>query len=38
MLRQDLSVNLVLDILFGRTSDFYTKAYKDHLIDETYHL
>ena len=37
MLRHDLSVNLLLDILFGRTSDFYTKAYNDHLIDETYH-
>lgn len=36
MLRQDLAVNLLLDILFGRTSDFYTKAYADHLIDETY--
>lgn len=37
MLRQDLAINLLLDILFGRTSEFYTKAYKDHLIDETYH-
>ncbi|HEX5565278.1 MAG TPA: pitrilysin family protein [Sporosarcina sp.] len=37
MLRQDLAVNLLLDILFGRTSEFYTKAYNDHLIDETYH-
>lgn len=37
MLRQDLAVNLVLDILFGRTSEFYTKAYKNNLIDETFH-
>ncbi|MDN4607402.1 EF-P 5-aminopentanol modification-associated protein YfmH [Sporosarcina highlanderae] len=37
MLRQDLAVNLVLDILFGRTSEFYTRAYKDNLIDETFH-
>lgn len=37
MLRQDLAVNLLLDILFGRTSEFYTNAYNDHLIDETYH-
>lgn len=36
MLRQDLSVNLLMDILFGRTSQFYTDAYADHLIDETY--
>ncbi|WP_339249804.1 pitrilysin family protein [Sporosarcina sp. FSL W8-0480] len=37
MLRQDLAVNLVLDILFGRTSEFYTNAYKNNLIDETFH-
>lgn len=36
MLRQDLAVNLLLDILFGRTSEFYTTAYAEHLIDETY--
>ncbi|WOV86060.1 pitrilysin family protein [Sporosarcina oncorhynchi] len=36
MLRQDLAVNLLMDILFGRTSDFYTNAYAEHLIDETY--
>lgn len=36
MLRQDLAINLILDILFGRTSDFYTNAYNDNLIDETY--
>ncbi|MDW0115671.1 pitrilysin family protein [Sporosarcina thermotolerans] len=36
MIRQDLAVHLVLDILFGRTSEFYTKAYNDNLIDETY--
>ncbi|WP_432359237.1 EF-P 5-aminopentanol modification-associated protein YfmH [Sporosarcina sp. UB5] len=37
MLRQDLAINLLLDILFGRTSEFYTRAYNDHLIDETFH-
>ena len=36
MLRQDLAINLLMDILFGRTSDFYTNAYAEHLIDETY--
>src|SRR5690606_3520965 len=37
LLRHELAVNLLLDIVFGRTSEFYTKAYNDHLIDETYH-
>lgn len=36
MLIQELSSNLVLDILFGRSSDFYTKAYNEGLIDESF--
>ena len=36
MLIQELSSGLVLDILFGRSSDFYTKAYNEGLIDESF--
>lgn len=36
MLIQELSSGLVLDILFGRSSDFYTKTYKEGLIDESF--
>ena len=36
MLIQELASELVLDILFGRSSDFYTDAYKNGLIDESY--
>ena len=36
MLVQELASELVLDILFGRSSEFYTNAYKDGLIDESY--
>ncbi|MCZ2258761.1 EF-P 5-aminopentanol modification-associated protein YfmH [Sporosarcina sp. G11-34] len=36
MLMQELSAGLVLDILFGRSSNFYTAAYRDGLIDESY--
>ena len=36
MLVQELASELVLDILFGRSSDFFTEAYKDGLIDESY--
>ncbi len=36
MLIQELSSGLVLDILFGRTSDFYTAAYNEGLIDESF--
>lgn len=36
MLGQELSSDLVLDILFGRSSTFYTEAYEKGLIDESY--
>ncbi|BAQ10582.1 zinc protease l233 [Bacillus sp. OxB-1] len=36
MLIQELSSNLVLDILFGRSSEFYTKAYNEGIIDESF--
>lgn len=36
MLIQELSSGLVLDILFGRSSEFYTAAYAEGLIDESY--
>lgn len=36
MLVQELASELVLDIIFGRSSAFYTDAYKNGLIDESY--
>lgn len=36
MLIQELSAGLVLDILFGRSSEFYTETYNDGLIDESF--
>ncbi|MHA6258771.1 EF-P 5-aminopentanol modification-associated protein YfmH [Sporosarcina sp. CAU 1771] len=36
MLMQELAAGLVLDVLFGRSSEFYTKAYADGLIDESF--
>ena len=36
MLIQEFASELVLDILFGRSSEFYTNAYEDGLIDESY--
>ncbi|MGE7545681.1 EF-P 5-aminopentanol modification-associated protein YfmH [Sporosarcina newyorkensis] len=36
MLESELSANLVLDSLFGRTSPFYEKAYEEGLIDESF--
>lgn len=36
MLVFELSANLVLDSLFGRTSLFYEKAYEEGLIDESF--
>ncbi|WP_336822529.1 EF-P 5-aminopentanol modification-associated protein YfmH [Sporosarcina sp. USHLN248] len=36
LLKQELALNLVLDILFGRSSVFYKEAYEANLIDETY--
>ncbi len=36
MLKQELATELLLDVLFGRTSDFYKEAYESSLIDESY--
>lgn len=36
MLKQELASDLVLDILFSRSSLFYTNAYEKGLIDESY--
>ncbi|WP_316568547.1 EF-P 5-aminopentanol modification-associated protein YfmH [Neobacillus sp. YIM B06451] len=36
MLVQELSVNLLLDILFGKSSENYIRLYDDGLIDETF--
>ena len=36
MLIQELASGLVLDILFGRSSEFYTGAYGEGLIDESF--
>ncbi|WP_172369663.1 EF-P 5-aminopentanol modification-associated protein YfmH [Sporosarcina jiandibaonis] len=36
MLIRELASELVMDVLFGRSSDFYANAYKDDLIDESY--
>ncbi|WP_174735073.1 EF-P 5-aminopentanol modification-associated protein YfmH [Mesobacillus harenae] len=36
MLKTELSTNVMLDILFGKSSDNYTKLYGEGLIDETF--
>ncbi|WP_153731340.1 EF-P 5-aminopentanol modification-associated protein YfmH [Sporosarcina obsidiansis] len=36
LLETELSANLVLDSLFGRTSPFYEKAYEEGFIDESF--
>ncbi|ALC90952.1 zinc protease [Bacillus sp. FJAT-18017] len=36
MLIQELSINLLLDILFGKSSGNYTRLYDEGLIDETF--
>ncbi|MCT6923610.1 pitrilysin family protein [Metasolibacillus sp.] len=36
MLKHELAVQIGLECLFGRASDFYTEIYEDGLIDETY--
>lgn len=36
MLKHELSVQIALELLFGRTSDFYTNVYEAGLIDESY--
>ncbi|MFC7784304.1 MULTISPECIES: EF-P 5-aminopentanol modification-associated protein YfmH [unclassified Rossellomorea] len=37
MLRQELSMNVFLDMLFGKSSTYYSDLYNDGLIDETFH-
>ncbi|KMK96454.1 EF-P 5-aminopentanol modification-associated protein YfmH [Rossellomorea marisflavi] len=36
MLKQELSINVFLDILFGKSSSHYSDLYNDGLIDETF--
>ncbi|QUW21901.1 insulinase family protein [Sporosarcina sp. Marseille-Q4063] len=36
MLIRELASELVMDVLFGRSSEFYARAYKNDLIDESY--
>ena len=37
MLRQELSMNVFLDMVFGKSSPHYSELYNDGLIDETFH-
>ncbi|NQD68067.1 insulinase family protein, partial [Bacillus haikouensis] len=37
MLKQELSMNVFLDLLFGKSSSYYFDLYNDGLIDETFH-
>ncbi|WP_404433058.1 EF-P 5-aminopentanol modification-associated protein YfmH [Sutcliffiella horikoshii] len=36
LLKHELTVNIFLDLLFGKSSDHYQKLYDDGLIDETF--
>lgn len=36
MLKHELSVQIALELIFGRTSKFYESVYEEGLIDETY--
>ena len=36
LLKHELTVNILLDLLFGKSSDHYQKLYDDGLIDETF--
>ena len=36
MLRNELSLNIILDILFGKSSDHYQKLYSEGLIDDSF--
>jgi predicted Zn-dependent peptidase len=36
MLRNELSINVMLDILFGKSSENYTELYAEGLIDDTF--
>ncbi|EDL63976.1 EF-P 5-aminopentanol modification-associated protein YfmH [Bacillus sp. SG-1] len=37
MLRNELSMNIALDMLFGKSSENYFSLYNDGIIDETFH-
>jgi predicted Zn-dependent peptidase len=37
MLKQELSMNVFLDLLFGKSSTYYFDLYNEGLIDETFH-
>jgi predicted Zn-dependent peptidase len=37
MLKQELSMNVFLDLLFGKSSTYYFDIYNEGLIDETFH-
>ncbi|BCB03421.1 EF-P 5-aminopentanol modification-associated protein YfmH [Bacillus sp. KH172YL63] len=37
MLKQELSMNVFLDMVFGKSSTYYSELYNDGLIDETFH-
>lgn len=36
MLKHELSVQIALELIFGRTSNFYERIYDEGLIDESY--
>ena len=36
MLRNELSLNIIFDILFGKSSENYQKLYSEGLIDDTF--
>ncbi|CAG9619650.1 EF-P 5-aminopentanol modification-associated protein YfmH [Sutcliffiella rhizosphaerae] len=36
LLKHELTVNIILDFLFGKSSDIYQKMYEANLIDETF--
>lgn len=36
MLKHELAVQMALELIFGRTSQFYERMYNEELIDETY--
>ncbi|MCA1030138.1 insulinase family protein [Bacillus timonensis] len=36
MLKHELSINLILDLLFGKSSNYYEALYNEGLIDETF--
>ncbi|WP_421384692.1 EF-P 5-aminopentanol modification-associated protein YfmH [Bacillus salacetis] len=38
MLKNELSMNIALDMLFGKSSENYFSLYNDGLIDETFHF